>query len=99
MGTTPRRVFFSGLRRLSKFCFVPYTTLFRSPPGHAARGPAARRLPRRLLQRSDLLARATGGGRAHAPARKSTRLNSSHVGTSYTVFCAKRKKGREGCGG
>src|SRR5439155_13204464 len=26
--------------------------------------------------------------------RKSTRLNSSHVATSYAVFCLKKKKGR-----
>src|SRR5437899_8059726 len=27
--------------------------------------------------------------------RKSTRLNSSHLGTSYAVFCLKKKMGRE----
>src|SRR5258705_708786 len=28
----------------------------------------------------------------HAPDRKSTRLNSSHLGISYAVFCLKKKK-------
>src|SRR5207253_6176055 len=28
---------------------------------------------------------------AHRPDRKSTRLNSSHVATSYAVFCLKKK--------
>src|SRR5207253_10004967 len=28
----------------------------------------------------------------HAPDRKSTRLNSSHVAISYAVFCLKKKK-------
>src|SRR5438045_9297539 len=28
--------------------------------------------------------------------RKSTRLNSSHLGTSYAVFCLKKKKEKEG---
>src|SRR5262245_62302848 len=39
----------------------------------------------------------TGTGRAVAPARggrdrKSTRLNSSHLGISYAVFCLKKKR-------
>src|SRR3712207_7681627 len=29
---------------------------------------------------------------AHAPDRKSTRLNSSHANISYAVFCLKKKK-------
>src|ERR1035438_10632406 len=29
--------------------------------------------------------------------RKSTRLNSSHLGISYAVFCLKKKKGRVRC--
>src|SRR5262245_7257597 len=41
--------------------------------------------------------RAGGPGRGGAPAaapadRKSTRLNSSHLGISYAVFCLKKKK-------
>src|SRR2546427_8885274 len=33
-----------------------------------------------------------GGIDAHAPDRKSTRLNSSHSQISYAVFCLKKKK-------
>src|SRR2546430_5061579 len=32
---------------------------------------------------------------AHAPDRKSTRLNSSHSQISYAVFCLKKKKNAE----
>src|SRR5262245_61406342 len=59
-----------------------------------------------LLKRSQLIETATGLGRtlvvlikeigsdAHdqGPDRKSTRLNSSHLGISYAVFCLKKKK-------
>src|SRR5437773_7539087 len=77
----------------------PYTTLFRSvallapdSSSSAARLDVAD--PRRVQ-----------GGRVHAaptgrevpsrdgvePDRKSTRLNSSHITTSYAVFCLKKK--------
>src|ERR1035441_10764571 len=40
--------------------------------------------------------RGIGGGWRHTPVggadRKSTRLNSSHLGISYAVFCLKKKK-------
>src|SRR5438045_8398626 len=70
----------------------PYTTLFRS------RAPA----PRPLLRRdpvggtpaSRLAAREGRRDRARRVGRdrKSTRLNSSHLGISYAVFCLKKKK-------
>src|SRR5262245_63313548 len=55
----------------------PYTTLFRSDGA----------LPRRRhdLRRPHLGDDAVGD-------RKSTRLNSSHLGTSYAVFCLKKKR-------
>src|SRR5437868_9550246 len=57
----------------------PYTTLFRSAREQIAK--AATRAPRvGLAQRP----RPLGD-------RKSTRLNSSHVSTSYAVFCLKKK--------
>src|SRR5258705_2764269 len=74
------------IRRPPRSTLFPYTTLFRSVFG--VRGTLA------LL----------GGGLAglalaHAvrrPAargdRKSTRLNSSHLGISYAVFCLKKKQ-------
>src|SRR5205814_9344962 len=51
-------------------------------------GPPFRdRLPAHPHPLSDLTVRAAGGGD-----RKSTRLNSSHLGISYAVFCVKKKK-------
>src|SRR5215469_17252084 len=55
----------------------PYTTLFRSGARPRRRDACGARAPRR------------GPGRARD--RKSTRLNSSHVATSYAVFCLKKK--------
>src|SRR5262245_62987734 len=45
-----------------------------------------RHVPRRALSRQE-----PGPPR---PDRKSTRLNSSHLGISYAVFCLKKKKNR-----
>src|SRR6195256_6281793 len=56
----------------------PYTTLFRSVRG---------RLPvLRVLQHAQAAVRMA------AVDRKSTRLNSSHLGISYAVFCLKKKR-------
>src|SRR5947199_2850757 len=66
------------LRRPSTFTLFPYTTLFRS------RRPAARR----SVQDLELLRDARRG--LPREDRKSTRLNSSHLGISYAVFCLKK---------
>src|SRR5262245_62718992 len=70
------------LRRPPRSTLFPYTTLFRSW----------------LAQRNALVAAAPAllGLAAHArwreaEDRKSTRLNSSHLGISYAVFCLKKK--------
>src|SRR5690606_41897831 len=78
----------------------PYTTLFRSGGQfndfgdghaqvpfavHAAERRCSQRRPARLEQRPH---RGAARGRGD---RKSTRLNSSHVKTSYAVFCLKKK--------
>src|SRR5262245_63426559 len=80
----------------------PYTTLFRSlQPGRAA--PDAARVAQGALQeaqhrgRAGLHRRADRERGAALPQlrradRKSTRLNSSHIGISYAVFCLKKKK-------
>src|SRR5215472_6546628 len=68
--------FFLMIRRPPRSTLFPYTTLFRSPPV-LPRGPGE------LHQDRD---RSAGGD------RKSTRLNSSHLGISYAVFCLKKKK-------
>src|SRR6266511_5304010 len=80
-------VFFLMLRRPPRSTLFPYTTLFRSD------GVAARAAVR---------ARHGGSGDPKRPPdRKSTRLNSSHVKTSYAVFCLQKKKQKRtgGCEG
>src|SRR5262245_65037308 len=59
----------------------PYTTLFRSREVTATR---------RGEERGGHLAPPASPGSARD--RKSTRLNSSHLGISYAVFCLKKKK-------
>src|SRR6266700_4590309 len=71
-------VFFLMLRRPPRSTLFPYTTLFRSP------GSALRQ--RRRYRRGR-----NGGGPGVPQDRKSTRLNSSHVKTSYAVVCLKKK--------
>src|SRR5262245_64070135 len=80
------------LRRPPRSTLFPYTTLFRSdrPVGSAADLVAQRerqRLDGRVLEALDDAA-ALGA----LVDRKSTRLNSSHLGISYAVFCLKKKK-------
>src|SRR5947199_8923132 len=83
-------IFFFLIRRTPRSTLFPYTTLFRSLPARQGQGPrpslrsGLQRLPDRRvgwqLQRSIW------------KDRKSTRLNSSHLGISYAVFCLKKKK-------
>src|SRR5258705_9070224 len=80
------------IRRPPRSTLFPYTTLFRSRQSVLLVDDAANLLVH-LLHR--LLAHAVG--LAHRAAqerldRKSTRLNSSHLGISYAVFCLKKKK-------
>src|SRR5215813_14661849 len=69
-------IFFLMIRRPPNSTLFPYTTLFRS------RGTPA----------GSCRTRADRPCRRHPPDRKSTRLNSSHVRSSYAVFCLKKKK-------
>src|SRR5258705_8299577 len=94
------------IRRPPRSTLFPYTTLFRSVFGCQLVDTGDQQLP--LLVSLVLLpGRALvvvvqpggfGGGGAdrgdrHVEAdRKSTRLNSSHLGISYAVFCLKKKK-------
>src|SRR5437899_7782347 len=73
------------IRRPPRSTLFPYTTLFRSswlikePPSRKTMGID---IPREI-----------GCPWREAPVdRKSTRLNSSHLGISYAVFCLKKKK-------
>src|ERR1035438_10725079 len=68
--------FFLMIRRPPRSTLFPYTTLFRSD----AHGQV---IEHRALDAWFNLAGLD---------RKSTRLNSSHLGISYAVFCLKKKK-------
>src|SRR5262245_62306896 len=80
------------MRRPPRSTLFPYTTLFRS----------ARRMRRASgssrSRRACATASTVAGGSATCPSaadRKSTRLNSSHLGISYAVFCLKKKNRRK----
>src|SRR5258705_6743956 len=72
------------IRRPPRSTLFPYTTLFRSEPIV------------RVVIGGDLLEHELGAvvllDDLHFADRKSTRLNSSHLGISYAVFCLKKKK-------
>src|SRR5947199_3494385 len=91
------------IRRPPRSTLFPYTTLFRSIEKGLSAEHADDRLPgrdlveqlyvirhRHLAVQSDELADARGL-RLPVRDRKSTRLNSSHLGISYAVFCLKKK--------
>src|SRR5258705_4864173 len=67
------------IRRPPRSTLFPYTTLFRS---------RSRAVSSKRRARWDWAGRA----RRFELDRKSTRLNSSHLGISYAVFCLKKKK-------
>src|SRR5262245_63012494 len=71
--------FFLLIRRPPRSTLFPYTTLFRSEG------------PERVHRHAGVGVQGLAGP-AHAEDRKSTRLNSSHLGISYAVFCLKKKK-------
>src|SRR5947199_7299048 len=75
--------FFLMIRRPPRSTLFPYTTLFRSPH----RVGQAQDAPRPCSR----MAAALGGAGRLREDRKSTRLNSSHLGISYAVFCLKKK--------
>src|SRR5947199_5818200 len=72
------------IRRPPRSTLFPYTTLFRSVSSSSSSDTIASWLPGSPC-------------RAQRPKRdrKSTRLNSSHLGISYAVFCLKKKKKRK----
>src|SRR5258705_8252835 len=93
------------IRRPPRSTLFPYTTLFRSHDAAADRLDGAHELrvrqggrihlkgdagdaPQRFVVPRDLL------GHLFGRDRKSTRLNSSHLGISYAVFCLKKKNTR-----
>src|SRR5262245_64300134 len=85
------------LRRPPRSTLFPYTTLFRSEPCHsiadrAASEPGDRLDLGELLEAGATPLAAKAALLVAAEDRKSTRLNSSHLGISYAVFCLKKKK-------
>src|SRR5204862_6694265 len=88
------------IRRPPDLTLFPYTTLFRSRLAESGRQSVAGRirlgigLPTSRSAAPDYRRSTRKSPRSH-PARKrdrkSTRLNSSHVETSYAVFCLKKK--------
>src|SRR5205814_5765005 len=86
--------FFLMILRPPRSTLFPYTTLFRSSVapgrGHLAQLEIGARLVRgiRAVVREPAVVVDLHGLRD----RKSTRLNSSHLGISYAVFCLKKKK-------
>src|SRR5437899_6388126 len=81
----PQLLFFLSTPRPPRSTLFPYTTLFRSELGR-----------RQGLVEWFLASRNAVKGFRRAVFsgldRKSTRLNSSHLGISYAVFCVKKKK-------
>src|SRR5258705_7668283 len=75
------------IRRPPRSTLFPYTTLFRSQVLRQRRGRERRRRRLRCERRKRR--------RRSRPDRKSTRLNSSHLGISYAVFCFKKKKNKK----
>src|SRR5258705_8008018 len=87
------------IRRPPRSTLFPYTTLFRSrggtatlkldlrPGSYEAYCPVGKGSHRMLGMMNHLMV-----GDAD---RKSTRLNSSHLGISYAVFCLKKKTWQE----
>src|SRR5690606_41817578 len=93
--------------RLADRTLFPYTTLFRSIEellaDYRQRHPALRQLvfrpgtvlgaeTRNQITELFMAPRLLALKGSDSPDRKSTRLNSSHVKTSYAVFCLKKKK-------
>src|SRR5258705_1239220 len=74
------------IRRPPRSTLFPYTTLFRSHPENLLALEAL------LTDLDQNIVRAESGLDALRD-RKSTRLNSSHLGISYAVFCLKKKRG------
>src|SRR5258705_4687434 len=93
------------IRRPPRSTLFPYTTLFRSAIGAAIEEaladigpvdptPIVDRFDLRLRERRGMciLRRSRSLRSKRSTDRKSTRLNSSHLGISYAVFCLQKKE-------
>src|SRR5947199_2397449 len=87
-------ILFYLIRAQSRSTLFPYTTLFRSKPKDMpslVAGIAGH------VKRDALIITLAAGVRTafvEKADRKSTRLNSSHLGISYAVFCLKKKNNK-----
>src|SRR5438045_8316526 len=81
-------------RRPPRSTLFPYTTLFRSRARLGLRrgDELAHSLERGILPHHQHLVVRQDSPLKTVRDRKSTRLNSSHLGISYAVFCLKKKK-------
>src|SRR5258705_9377540 len=89
--------FFLMIRRPPRSTLFPYTTLFRSAFAVAASTMSEHAVLLEISLAGRMPRAATAVARPGGPVgidRKSTRLNSSHLGISYAVFCLKKKKSR-----
>src|SRR5436853_1997018 len=88
------------LRRPPRSTLFPYTTLFRSVLRHNPTDAAATAICRRVGCASTWCTSSSTAidDDVHQVLadRKSTRLNSSHLGISYAVFCLKKKNPEDG---
>src|SRR5437899_6520803 len=78
--------FFLMIRRPPRSTLFPYTTLFRSYSSDSANFA-------NTVKSSSVVVSPVA--RKSPADRKSTRLNSSHLGISYAVFCLKKKKKKQ----
>src|SRR5438045_7844489 len=85
--------FFFMIRRPPTSTLFPYTTLFRSVlEVHAVHPDDPRQREEDRADDGEHLHHVVHPVALHREDRKSTRLNSSHLGISYAVFCLKKKK-------
>src|SRR5437899_8882221 len=91
------------IRRPPRSTLFPYTTLFRSAQVSVFEGAAPPKGKRNNLPQGAKIVPAKflqgespkmNPQEPYRPDRKSTRLNSSHLGISYAVFCLKKKKNK-----
>src|SRR5437899_5337857 len=78
------------IRRPPRSTLFPYTTLFRSVRKQVMLDLVAEVAAHERRHRAGVEVR--GSQQLPQIDRKSTRLNSSHLGISYAVFCLKKKK-------
>src|SRR5205814_8215985 len=100
--TRPPKIYLRLIPTPPRSTLFPYTTLFRSQTG-LAEGErvvtsanflvdSESRLRASLVEISGATAAPASARVLPGVDRKSTRLNSSHLGISYAVFCLKKKK-------